>query len=269
MIAYGPDIDYQEWRKPKPFGISGCFRLRNESQYMAAAVESFLPYLDEAVLCIQPSWDYTDDIAFSLLNKYPDKVRIIQYPHVVDWIDTPGFYEKDPDKPGHLVHMSNYALSQCRYSWIAKVEGDVIALNTMVRIVNKIKAEPDAHRYYGMVILNLAGEKLDKFSKENPRNGGWDEAVFPNNPDWYKFHRIGKWESIPSTNGLCMGWTGIHLKRCKAGKTDGWNGETYLPLTREGLADALDEYNSRHPYPGPDNPRGIDELFEDQWRRWL
>jgi len=262
-------IDYAAWREPKPFGISGCFRLRNESQFMKAAVRSFLPYLDEAVLCVQPSKDNTVELALEMAKERPDKIKVYHYPHEVDWIDTPGFYSKDPDSPGHLVHMSNYALSKCSYSWICKIEGDVIALNSLERLVDTVKANPDAHRYYGMIVLNLAGENMDMFSKENPRNGGWDEAVFPNNPDWYKFQRISKWESIPATHGVCVGWAGIHLKRCKAGKTEGWNGETYLPLTREELSDALEIYNARHGYPASDNPYGTEELFDDQWRRWL
>ena len=262
-------INWDEWRRPKPFGISGCFRLRNEAQFMKSAVFSFLPYLDEAVLCVQPSDDNTVELACWMAAQHPEKIKVHYYPHEVDWIDTPGFYNKDPNKPGHLVHMSNYALSKCRYSWICKVEGDVIALPTVRDLTYRINAEPNVRRYYGMVILNLAGENMDKFSKENPRNGGWDEAIFPNNPDWYKFHRISKWESIPATNGVCVGWAGIHLKRCKEGKTDGWNGETYLPLTRENLAQALKAYNSRHGYPAKDDPLGIDLLFDDQWRQWL
>ena len=263
------EINWNKWREPKPFGISGCFRLRNESQFMRAAVESFLPFLDEAVLCVQPSDDDTELIALDLLRKHPKKVRVVNYPYVVDWIDTPGFYQNDPNKPGHLVHMSNYALSQCKYSWIAKVEGDVIALNTMGNIVDAIKDEPDARRYYGVVILNLAGKNMDKFSWQNPRNGGWDEAVFNNNPDWYKFYRIGKWESIPSTHGVNNGWSAIHMKRCKNGMTDGWNGESYVNLTRDELSDALELYNAQHGYPANDNPHGIDEIFEGDWRRWL
>jgi glycosyltransferase involved in cell wall biosynthesis len=265
-----PVINYDLWREPKPFGISGCFRLRNESQFMEAAVKSFLPYLDEAVLLVQPSSDNTAEIAEQLAEKYPDKVRVYYYPYIVDWIDTDGFHNGDPEKPGHLVHMSNYALSKCQYSWICKVEGDVIALPTMQRVVDTIRKDPDKYAYYGLVILNLAGANMDMFSKENPRNGGWDEAVFRNNPDIYKFERRGRWEVIPNLYGECLGWAGIHMKRCKVGKTDGWNGETYLPLTRDNLSDALEIYNAHHPYPATDNPYGIDELFEPQLvSRWL
>ena len=262
-------INYDQWREPKPFGISGCFRLRNESQFMAAAVRSFLPYLDEAVLCVQPSDDNTAEIAEQLAEQYPDKIRLYYYPYIVDWIDTPEFFEKDPNKPGHLVHMSNYALSKCSYSWICKVEGDVIALPPMQNVIDAVNSDPEGINYYGMIILNLAGSAMDKFSKENPRNGGWDEAVFNNDPDQFHFERINKWEVVTAHHKTCIGWTGLHMKRCKSGKDVSWNGETYWKLTRRNLTKALNEHDKTHSYPAKDNPHGIDELFDGAWQKWL
>lgn len=264
-----PIINYDLWReKYKPVGISGCFRLRNEGQFMQAAIRSFLPFLDEAVLLVQPSSDDTAEKAEELAREHPDKVRVYYYPYIVDWIDTPGFYNNNPDEPGHLVHMSNYALSKCTFSWIAKVEGDVVALSTFGKITDAIAKDPYGTHYYGFVVLNLAGEEFNKFSKENPRNGGLDEAVFNNNPDLFKFHRKSKWETINIHHHTCMGWAGVHLKRCKEGKTDGWNGETYWKLTKANLTKALDEYaNARQPYPGDDDPHGIDELFDTDWAK--
>jgi hypothetical protein len=32
------------------------------------------------------------------------------------------------------------------------------------------------------------------------------------------------------------------MKRCKEGKTDGWNGEAYVPLLRETLVEILKAY---------------------------
>ena len=247
------DIDFDQWRQPKPQGISGCFRLRNESQYMRQAVLSFLPYLDEAVLVVQPSEDSTLEIAERLAAE-SEKVHICRYDLVPDWIDTPGFYSKDPDAPGHMVHMSNWALSQCRFSHVCKVEGDVIASSRLGAVTDFVRAYyPDI--YYGMVILNVAGAEHDKISLENPRNGGADEAIFPNHPDKVRFMRRSKWEvAVPSVPSECVGWMLWHLKRCKSGKTEGWNGEHYLPWDDDNLGRALREYNARNPYPGPDDP---------------
>lgn len=261
-------IDYAEWRKPKPHGISACIRVRNESQFMAAAVRSILDLVNEVVLVVQPSDDNTLEIANQLAEQH-EKVNVHYYPLVPDWIDTRGFYEKDPHQPGHLVHMSNWALSKCRYSWILKVEGDVIALPPLENFIGRVLAlnEP---RYYGLVILNLAGKDMDKFSWENPRNGGWDEAIFPNNPEYVHFERRNKWEvAVPQVDSVSLGFALIHMKRCKTGKDEGWNGEHYIELERGNLREALREYNNRNPYPAGDDPFGGEFLFDGKWKKWL
>src|SRR5512139_3134527 len=127
------DIDYETWLAKKPFGFSGCFRLRNEAQWMEAAIRSHLPWLTEAVLIVQPSEDNTYDIAYRMASE-DKRVKVYEYPFDCDWIDTPGFYSKDPNAPGHMVHMSNWAFTKCRYSWIIKVEGDVLALSSFDEI---------------------------------------------------------------------------------------------------------------------------------------
>jgi len=245
-------IDYDNWRKPKPQGVSACIRVRNEAQFMERAVMSVIDMVDEVVLCTQPSDDDTLYIA-AMLSHNNDKVKVHHYPAIPAWIDTPEFYAGDPDEYGHLVHMSNYALSKCSYSWILKIEGDVIALPYLADMLATVRTQTTPV-YYGIVILNVAGENMDKISLENPRNGGWDEAIFPNNPDVCKFHRSNKWEvAIPQCPRVSLGWGLLHMKRCKEGKTDGWNGEQYIEWTQENVERALGWYNANSPYPAIDN----------------
>lgn len=266
-------VDFEAWRnKPKPHGISACIRVRNESQFMRAAVRSVVDLVDEVVLCVQPSDDNTREIAISLEHGYPGKVKSYYYPLIPDWIDTKGFYEKDPDAPGHLVHMSNWALSKCTYSWILKVEGDVIALPTLKGFIDRALTD-NVPMYYGLVILNVAGAKMDKISFENPRNGGWDECIVRNDPDAARFYRRNKWEvlvSAPHIPTESVGWALVHMKRCKTGKDEAWNGEHYVPFDRETVAYALQEYNMRNPYPATDGkPLGHPCLFTDEWKQYL
>ena len=258
------DINYAEWAEPKPFGVSGCFRLRNEAEFMEAAILSHLPFLNEAVLVVQPSDDDTVERAHTLAQANT-KVRVYEYPHIVDWIDTPGFYENDPDQPGHWVHLSNWALTKCRYAWIAKTEGDVICLSSFERIIDRINAHPHEQHYYGRVILNVAGYDCDQISMRYPRNAGWDEAVFPNSPD-YKFIRSGKFETIiPGEARTCMGWSGLHMKRCKAGNLRIGEYEPWAAYTPENVQAALVEFNQANNYQGIDAPLGEDCLYEREW----
>lgn len=246
-------IDYEAWRKPKPLGISACIRVRNESQFMSAAVRSILPLVDEVVLCVQPSDDNTVEIAERMADAdESDKIKVYYYSIVPAWIDTPEFYSKDPNSEGHLVHMSNWALSKCSYSWILKIEGDVIALPYLSKMLEKVRQSTEP-KYYGLVILNVAGPLMDKISLENPRNGGWDEAIFPNHPDICRFERAGKWEVvIPKCDRESLGWALLHMKRSKAGKDNAWNGETYIDWTDDNVRPALEKYNSVNPYPAID-----------------
>lgn len=264
-------IDFDAWRAPKLPGISACIRVRNESQFMRAAVRSVIDLVDEVVLLVQPSDDNTLELAHELADTY-QKVNVYYYPLVPDWIDTAGFYAKDPDAPGHMVHMSNYALSKCSYSWVLKVEGDVIALPTLKGILQFVREQLDKPVYYGLVILNVAGRNMDKISWENPRNGGWDEAIFPNHPDLVRFHRRNKWEvAVPADNllSVCSGWALLHMKRCKLGKDEAWNGEHYVDWTPDVVNEALRNYNQVHGYPATDDPFGRHVLYGEEWKKYL
>lgn len=246
-------------------GISGCFRLRNEAQFMETAILSHLPYLDEAVLVVQPSEDRTVEIAYELAARFPI-VRVYEYPYEVDWIDTPGFYERNPEQPGHWVHLSNWALTRCRYAWICKVEGDVIALSSLGNLVQAVWARPDVKHYYGRVILNVAGEECNEFSVKHPRNAGWDECVCPNDPQWM-FTRQGKFESLYiGPERTCYGWSGLHMKRCKGKHVQRIRSyEPWAEFTRQNVQDALANFNRGLPYEGIDNPLGEDCLYEKEW----
>lgn len=267
--SWDAHIDFDAWReKTKPHGISACIRVRNESQFMRAAIRSIIDLVDEVVLCVQPSDDNTLEIANELAWNH-EKVKVYYYPLVSDWIDTHGFYTKDPDAPGHLVHMSNWALSKCTYSWILKVEGDVIALPTLKGMIEQALTD-NQPVYYGLVILNVAGPNMDKISWENPRNGGWDECIVPNDPTKARFVRRSKWEVLEprGISSVCLGWALLHMKRCKDGKDQGWNGEHYVDWTPENVREALMNYAGNN-YPGPDDPFGRHVLFGDEWKAYL
>lgn len=256
------DIDLNHWRAVKPFGISGCFRVCNDAEFLESAIASHLPWLDEAVIILQPSTDQTERVAKRLAAAH-QKVRIVRYPVRPHFIDVPEFHTDPANSIKSFVYLSNWALAQCRYSWVARIEADVIALSTFGEIRRRIQAERDAWRYYGRVILNVAGRHCDGISKENPRNGGWDEGVFPCHPEAAHFTKAEKWEvlthNLPSE---CLGWSALHLKRAKARYADGWNGETYVPFTRESVRATLEEFNRTHGYPAADDPLGAECLFE-------
>lgn len=251
------DIDMEHWKAPKPFGFSGCFRVCNDAEFLEESILSHLPYLDEVVIALQPSTDGTEENAYRLADTY-EKVRVVKYPVKPHFIDVPEFHTDPENSIYSFVYLSNWALSLCKYSWIAKTEADVVCLPSFQKVIDIVKANPKEAIYYGRVILNLAGRDRDKFSLQNPRNGGWDECVIPNHPSYF-FHRSGKWETIGmGPKSLCMGFSALHMKRCKADKADGWNGETYVDLTVENLTKALAAYGGID----PDGPEIVEKLIE-------
>jgi hypothetical protein len=250
-------------------GISGCIRVCGDPEFLRETVESHLPYLDEIVLVHQPSGD--PDLCLQVcegLEKQHPNVRLVRYPVKPYFIDTPEFKTTPDDDPKSFVYLSNWALKQCEYSWIAKIEADVIALNTFKNITDRIRTHFDDKIYYGRLILNLAGHK-DKISLENPRNGGLDEAVFPNDPRM-QFYKAEKWECLDNVFiPIVLGFSAYHMKRCKAQYAEGWNGETYIPFTKENVQRALLVFNQKNLYPGLDDPLGSDSLYAEENIRWL
>ena len=258
------NIDMDHWIQDKPMGISGCFRVRNDHEFLYEAVASHMKYLDEAVIALQPSDKETHQVIEKLMAAYPEKVRVVNYPVAPVFITDPGWEGVDENSIMSFVYLSNWALSQCKYRWIARIEADVICCSSFQKIVDRVWEQGNDHTLYGRVILNVAGENMDQISATVPRNGGWDECVFPNLPE-YHFTRRPKYEVLESPHeAICMGWSALHMKRCKSDKI-GWNNETYVPFTPESVAAALREFNKINPYPGPDNPEGESVLFETLW----
>lgn len=228
---------------------------------MEKSIKSHLKWLDEVVLAVQPSDDNTIEIAARLAKTTP-KIKVYKYPVVPHFIDHPDFAKDPVNSIYSFVFFSNWALSKCAYSWIAKTEGDVICLDPFEEIVKHIRKEPDVTRYYGRYILNVAGEKCDKISLQKPRNHGLDEAVFNNNPNLYHFEHGGKWEVIEAHDKKYNGFSALHMKRCKKKYKDGFQNEEWIDFTHENVANALALYNSTiDKYRGPDNPLGPDYLF--------
>lgn len=265
------DINIDEWLSDKPFGISGCFRLKNEAQFMRASILSHLEYLDEAVLVVQKSDDDTVNLAIDLAHHYPDKIRVEVYPFDVNPIASSAHFTSPENSVYTMMHLTNWAISRCRFSWIAKTEGDVIALKTFAKIRQTIESNPNDTLYYGRVGFNVAMPNGSFFPYEFPRNAGWDEAIFNNCPHWHCV-RNDKWESINlhehKDQLVNMGWSFIHTKRMKDGVRKS-SVESWRSLNENAIRESLDEYNLRHGYPGDDNPTGIEALWDGKWKLWL
>ena len=262
------DIDRTAWAGNHPFGISGCIRVRNDDEFLRAAVVTHLPYCNEIVLALQSSEDDSEQVCNDLAKQYPDVVRVVKYPVIPVYIFDQAWDTTPETSAYSFIHLSNWALAQCRYSWIAKFEADVVAVSSMRRIVDRIKASPNDRRFYGRVVLNVGGLDYGVINAKVPATGGWDEGVFPNHPDWH-FVKAGKYESLDYSQSPheCIGWGGIHLKHAKL-RHWGKIKEPFQPFDKEHLAGIMADWLKSHQWPGSDNPLGEPCLFESGWQQY-
>lgn len=256
------DISLAHRDRDKPHGISGMMRLRNDMDFTEESIVSHLPWLDELVIILQPSEDETEDLAYTLEQRY-EKVRVAFYPFKIVWTPDPLFATTSERSIYSTVHMTNWGLSQCEYSWIAPIEGDCISLPSFASIRDRIDLHPNKPQYYGRTCLNLAGKRQDMISHTAPHNAGWDVPVMPNNADWYSFKYFDKWASYNMGEHMGemvpMGWQFIHMQRCKVKNYEGYPHEKWVPFTKAYFDVAMKDY--RVPFMGPRD----DQLLYD-WR---
>lgn len=108
-------------------GLSAIVRLRNEEDFMAASLNSILPYFDEIVIVFNDCTDRTPEIVAEFVRQDPERVRAFHYgPRVF-----PQGSEQHRRLPANsvhsLVHYSNFALSKASYTVCCKWDGDQFA----------------------------------------------------------------------------------------------------------------------------------------------
>ena len=93
----------------RPRGISVLMASQDEEFVVALSIRSFFPLADEIIVVDNGSRDATRQIARTLAERHPDKVR---------------FFDR-PDLPD-LQHNRAFALSQARYEWVVRADSDYV-----------------------------------------------------------------------------------------------------------------------------------------------
>jgi glycosyltransferase involved in cell wall biosynthesis len=109
--------------------ISAMLRVRNEEDYLAAAVHSIAPLVDEVVIVDNASTDRTPEVIRSLVHELSN-VRPYSYPHPVAKAgeeNLAAVREGDKSSLHRMSMLSNWSLGQCRNPFILKWDGDMIA----------------------------------------------------------------------------------------------------------------------------------------------
>ena len=129
-IAENPQVQLGQIGDPaRPAGISAFLRVKNGADYIEPTIRSHIRHFDEIVAVFNGCTDATPDILARLAVEFGKRLRVFNY---VPEVFPPGShnYAAEPaDSPHSLVHYSNFALAQTRYSAVTKLDDDHIALD--------------------------------------------------------------------------------------------------------------------------------------------
>lgn len=122
--------------RPRPKRISAMLRVKNEEEFLAAAVRSIIDSVDDVVLVDNASSDATPDVIAALRAEFRDKIAVYAYPHHVARVGSETS-ELLQASAGHSPRLSgvyyNWCLRRCRHPYVLKWDADMIATPALHR----------------------------------------------------------------------------------------------------------------------------------------
>ena len=110
-------------------GLSAMFRVHNEEAWIEAALESVLPWVDEAVVVLNRCTDQTAKIVQRVkMRSHPGAVRKFAYPFKLHPMG-PGHSDCPQDSVHACSYYYNFAQAKTRFSHVLKWDGDMVAMD--------------------------------------------------------------------------------------------------------------------------------------------
>lgn len=126
--------------------ISAMVRVRNEEEFLFAAVTSIVDHVTEIVIVDNLSEDGTAAVISDLQREYPDKVRAYRYPFELRRVGREHWELAAQSKDRPSLHLTstfyNWALQRCRCPWVLKWDGDMIAGPQFSRAIDTWRTSP-------------------------------------------------------------------------------------------------------------------------------
>lgn len=170
-----------------PQAITAMMRIRNESEFLEAAVRSIVDVVDHILLVDNLSDDATPTIIKKLLGEYPLKIKTALYPYEVARVgaDNRRLHSlAAPDgTPRLLSNYYNWCLAQCHTEFVLKWDGDMIALPNLTEQIM-------AWRAGGKPILVMNGANVHPgrrhlIQERSKDRAGLEQALdSPGIPSW-------------------------------------------------------------------------------------
>lgn len=134
--------------------------MKNGDDFLKAAIESHLPYLDELVLVDNGSDDATWSICKEFANKYPNKIKAYQYPYDIRQVGD-SKSDSGADSVHSIAYYYNWAFSKSTYQYVMKVDDDNILIpEVWEKIRKKLESKPDSYLAYWGYNLMAKGNEI-------------------------------------------------------------------------------------------------------------
>ncbi len=125
LAAFDCEPDHGN-RKP---GLSAMLRVHNEEAWIEAALDSVLPWVDEAVVVLNLCTDQTAAIVNRVQRRNrPGAVRVFDYPFKLHPMG-PGHDDCPAESVHACAYYYNFAQAKTRYSHVMKWDGDMVAMD--------------------------------------------------------------------------------------------------------------------------------------------
>ena len=123
--------------KRKP-GVSGILRVKNDAEFVGAAIDSCIEALDELVIVYNDCTDESPKIIREKYEQYSDKISFYEYepPIYANNLSEEEyeFIKSQPmDSPHLLASYYNFALSKVNYEFVLKIDADQIYFSDELR----------------------------------------------------------------------------------------------------------------------------------------
>lgn len=149
-------------------GLSGILRVKNEAPFIERCVASCIDALDELVIVYNDCTDGSDVIIRGLQNRYPEKIRIYEYPHKIYAVGlSESEYEMAKALPDDSVHLLcnyyNFALEKVSYRHAIKIDADQIYFTEVLQQYRELCKEKVFHCPFSHRILGFFFQKYLSF----------------------------------------------------------------------------------------------------------
>jgi len=237
--------------EPASGAITAMLRLRNEAEFLTAAVRSIADLVDRILLVDNRSTDATPALIERLLADYSDKAEAHHYRHDVVRVGAENLRlsAAEPDSRRLLSNYYNWCLAHCRTPFVLKWDGDMIALPALadeiaawraggrpILVMNGANVHPDRRH---LIRARIEDKALLAAQLETPGLPAWACRLTYDHPEPRLFPRVGagyesslgwveRLSSPFADKGLkethrhrAAGPCFLHMKFCKA---DPWAG---------------------------------------------